>query len=706
MKKTVKLLGAAVVFLVVCCTVWMQVERQEGEKQWQAKGDWSLLEQIGTAAVTLNGRVESRDYPYGYNLGSIEDDEVGKAVLLTAGTSVEIDGRLTGGGELKFDCEIHPWVAEQSDGALLIIVLASGGQRQDFVYEVGSGRQAQTISLEQFPDSEIHVEISVTNEEGKNEDCDWVVFRQFTFAGGKFEGKRIWLSGEEGYVRSATYFADEWPLNFWNSEMDSLEEDMKQIREDGFDSIILVIPWREFQTEMNPASYSAYAFDRLDEVVDAAGQEGLGVYTRIGYASDFYDGIEEDESSRNLRLMGEIAVQEAWYGYVEKMYRTLSNHENFLGAFLTWEDFWNNLAICDISDEGERLEWAGYVGYQQWVEGHFTLEEYNGSFGTEYTSYSEVPVPQRTEPAMEVMYALYDSFLNHLLEKSQEKFPDLSMEVRTDLEPIYRLDGTMGYYKHTNTFSCMNASYVTMMYGIPMGFANQGELVSSQEALEKTEYILQNLKAQNGGKPVYIDQFIFADNTPIFSDNAQIKEDEMNDYLEKVPEVLLRNSEGYGIWAYRDYRANLLYNSQFVLEGKGWDTEGGVRYGKVKGSSACTLEAGGKICQEVPLVRNHYGGTSFTFEADIVDVEAPGTLRVQVGEADISVEVTDLGRLSLVFEDTGSLDIMLEAIDGDVSLDNLRLYSYIQLGYLYDVENRELQCLEGIRGMNRQLGQK
>ena len=441
MKKVVKLLCGAVFLLCICWFIGQQLKTARLNQEEQANSGWNLVDYIDTPAVVLNGRTESADYPYGYNLGAIEDDEVGRAVFLTAGTAIEIEGKVAEGTVLDVNYEIHPWVASESDGALLNIAIISGDVKQDYVYTVDGNVQRQTISMEQFSDCEVHIEMSVSNEEGKNENCDWVVLRQFSFASGGFEGKRPTLNGA-GYVRSATYFADEWPLNFWNSEMDSLDADMEQIKGDGFDSIILVIPWREFQTGISPVEYNEYAFGRLDEVMTAAGNAGLGVYVRVGYESDFRDSIEQNEASRYLRLMGDPVVENAWYEYLERMYTSLSAHNNFWGGFLTWEDFWNNLGVCDEPDEKARVEWADFVGYRRWVEEHFALEKYNENYGTQYASYSSIPVPQRTEPAMEAMYALYDDFLNNLLGKSQEKFPDLSMEVRMDWEVIYRVDGT------------------------------------------------------------------------------------------------------------------------------------------------------------------------------------------------------------------------------------------------------------------------
>ena len=61
-------------------------------------------------------------------------------------------------------------------------------------------------------------------------------------------------SGERGYLRSATYYSDDWVINFWNSESVHMEEELARIAADGFNSIILAVPWREFQPETAPVS--------------------------------------------------------------------------------------------------------------------------------------------------------------------------------------------------------------------------------------------------------------------------------------------------------------------------------------------------------------------------------------------------------------------------------------------------------------------
>lgn len=103
-------------------------------------------------------------------------------------------------------------------------------------------------------------------------------------------------TNEVGFVTSAHYFADEWPINFWNAEWDNLEEDLKQIRADGFNTVILVVPWREFQPQMDPITYDQTCLIRLKEIIKAAGKQNLNVQIRLGYINDF--GGENNSTDR------------------------------------------------------------------------------------------------------------------------------------------------------------------------------------------------------------------------------------------------------------------------------------------------------------------------------------------------------------------------------------------------------------------------
>ena len=126
---------------------------------------------------------------------------------------------------------------------------------------------------------------------------------------------------ENGYLKSATYYSDDWVINFWNSESSHMDEELKQIREDGFNSIILVVPWREFQPSM------------------AAKAQDLKVMLRVGYTWDYYSS--ENVLARYEKLLYDSETKKAWLHYAKRLYEKASAYDNFSGGFITWEDFWN-----------------------------------------------------------------------------------------------------------------------------------------------------------------------------------------------------------------------------------------------------------------------------------------------------------------------------------------------------------------------------
>ena len=132
-------------------------------------------------------------------------------------------------------------------------------------------------------------------------------------------------------------------------------------------------------------------------------------------------------------------------------------------------------------------------------------------------------------------------------------FPGLSMEVRLDVDPVEHKDGSQEGFMHSSTFPSGSAAYTSAMYGIPMGFMNEHERVTAAEALEKIPVFLNRLHVYSGGKPVYLDQFLFTDNTVGYEHNAQLRDDEKSLYLDGVAPILkippwVRHLDLPGLW--------------------------------------------------------------------------------------------------------------------------------------------------------------
>lgn len=134
------------------------------------------------------------------------------------------------------------------------------------------------------------------------------------------------------YILATHYFADEWPINFWNTEWDNIDQDLKQIKNDGFNTVISVIPWREFQPEIQPVKYNDYVFSRLEKFMEISKRESLMVQVRLGHLNDYYG--DDNSSECFYDILSDANTKSAWFDYAEKIYKTCSQYHNFCGGLL------------------------------------------------------------------------------------------------------------------------------------------------------------------------------------------------------------------------------------------------------------------------------------------------------------------------------------------------------------------------------------
>ena len=524
----------------------------------------------------------------------------------------------------------------------------------------------------------------------------------FLFCSG-FKKASDYGNGENGYLKSATYYSDEWVINFWNSESSHMEEELKQIAEDGFNSIILVVPWREFQPSMNPQRYNDYAWEKFDRVMEAAQRQNLKVMLRVGYTWDYYSG--DNVLERYEKLLYDDGTKRAWIQYAKRLYERAAVHENFCGGFITWEDFWNfaeNSVFYGSGLAGRKM--ASKCGYTQYVKEHYTLEELEEMYQDTFKTYEDVYLPDSLNTySRKVFYQFYDDFLNKILAETQAVFPDLSMEVRLDIDPVKRPDGTLEGVFHDATFTCGSSGFTSAMYSVAMGFESNGQELSAAQALAGTGQNLDRLSAANGGKKLYVDQFLFTDNTPGFEQNAKLTESEKSAYLDGVADIFKAKTLGYAIWTYRDYGDNKLYNPQFALDKQGWDFSSGSYIEERDGNKMAVIPSFGKISQNIK--KRSAGGNGkkahvrFWLEGDgncRVTVQGGGKSRTVPAGAPQIIELTfpgiSISEVSFTVQGTGKAYI-----------DDVKVYTWITEGDMYHMDGTESTCTKDLRAMNRKV---
>lgn len=517
------------------------------------------------------------------------------------------------------------------------------------------------------------------------------------------------------YLKSVTYFGDEWPINYWGSEDENMDAHFEQIKADGFNSIILVIPWREFQPADGNVEFNQAAFDKLHKVMNCAEAHDLWVTLRIGYTWDYY-GPSELPSRFAGVTKKDSADRQMWLRYSEAIYRAASSHANFHSGFITWEDFWDYVHNMKRNyTEEERIAMAKECGYTEYLKAHYSLAEVNAAYFSDadadgsaqsananavgaFTSFDQVGIPERTSPAAALFFEYYDQFLNEFLAETQTVFPGISMEVRADSDLVYAPEGTY-YYSHRATFPCGAADYSAVMYSVSMGQKNEYDRISAAAALVSTNRTMNSLH-ELSGKKLYAEQLLYMDTTAEFSYNTQILDDEVDDYIRELAPVLREHTMGYGLWVYRNYVNNCVYNGQFGLGFTGWryGSEDTVR--EVDGDNILALSKNGRISQKI-TGRLGYGETvTVEFWAEPSDGNA--TLKVSLGKKEKTVKVTKSGVYKVFFPWQSEYDLKIQT-DRRVNMDDIRVYTYEQYGRIYDKDENEQDLADDFRVLNGQL---
>lgn len=513
-------------------------------------------------------------------------------------------------------------------------------------------------------------------------------------------GSAAWMRPER--LKAVTYVSDEWVINFWNSESSQMEEELAQIAADGFNSIILVVPWREFEPSVNPVTYSGYAFDKLDRIMKAARNHGLWVILRVGYTWDYAKA--DSPLQRYKKLLGDDMMRSAWLKYAKKLHDAVSGYENFYGGFMTWEDFWNYVedAPGQYGSNQAGVEEARRIGFQTYLEENYTLEQVNRYLPSEAVdSFAAVSIPRRDSPAFQLFFEYYDHFLLQLLKETQQVFGNLSMEVRLDADPVQGPDGAVVGATHYPTFPCGESDYTALMYSVSMG---QGfnRMITAAEAAAMMDRQLNLVKAHNGGKPVFIDQLLYMDMTPGFERNARLQEGERNAFLVGISDILRRYTRGYAVWTYRNYANNCVFNSQFALGTEGWSANR-VNITWRDDSRQARIPRGGSLSQNI----ESRIGAKQQYENHVrfvADSDRQVKLSVSLGSKTQEVVVDGKEQFDLNFG-CFNYDKVQFRSSGDVYLDNVSVYNFVQDGQIYDLEGNELSCLGGIRELNRRLGE-
>ena len=248
-------------------------------------------------------------------------------------------------------------------------------------------------------------------------------------------------------VKAVHYFADAWPKTFWQEfEVSQIDADIQRIKEDGFNTVILAVPWMGFESnfEARKTRSDPRLYQRLELLLQKIGNAGLNYILRVGFPHDFTPDMDTDSVQLCLGMYAEEHTLEQWADYLKKLRQVTNRHSKALsGILLSWEDFWCVHFVFSYETE-ERRKWlAKKLHYDEWLKTQ-DLGVVKILMGENAIQFEQIAVPTKDEPS----YYLFMKFINEklggqILQSTKAVFPETAMELRVDKDPVPSHKGTI-----------------------------------------------------------------------------------------------------------------------------------------------------------------------------------------------------------------------------------------------------------------------
>lgn len=493
---------------------------------------------------------------------------------------------------------------------------------------------------------------------------------------------------------AAHWFGGQWPKNWLAGfRREEVDADFAAMKADGFDSVVLLIAWGDFQPVSEPCcTYDERAFERLRFVLDRADAAGLKVMLRVGYGWSFHPG-SGDVGERQHRLLNDPAWREAFQAFVRRLGAETADRDDVVLAFMSWEDLWLRRI-----DESARATYAEYVAATGTGDAPATLPDANTDARAFHGYWDWLVREKLYAPAVGVL-------------------PDLSFEARVDREPVWTTDAAGArvvaeWLPHEGMYELPGATVLTIYWAPFWGAINAGEQLPATRSLELLDALLREAR-ERGGKALFVDQFNVVDNTPGHEHNAVLAPAEIPAFLHRaVCTMRAGGVAAVGIWTVRDYAESPLYNPAF-----GYGLDGWALNDAADAAAPTALEAlpsgdfrirmapGRTLAQRVPARHGRLprAGDALADRVCVgADVAVPGELRVRAGGAPVALAFDTPGRqrrcadLAPRPDDTG-LDVELRLETGDLAIRDVQVFDHVQYGGMHTLDGSPGPLLEPMR---------
>lgn len=496
---------------------------------------------------------------------------------------------------------------------------------------------------------------------------------------------------------AAHWFGRHWPKNYLAAfRRDEVAGDFRRLAEDGFDTVVLLVAWGDFQPVPDPCCrWDERAFERLRFLVDEAERAGLKVMLRLGYGWSFHPDFG-DVGHQQHRLMNEPAVREAWFAFLRRVAGEIDGRGHVVLSFMSWEDQWLHRI-----EESARADYDAFAATRGLPPGS--------------------PLPDKQADAA-LFHGYWDWLvIERLYRPALALFPALSYEARVDREPRFAPgpDGqpaVVEWLAHEGMYRLPEGQALTVYWAPFWGAQNRGEQLPAARSLELLGVMLDEARTLSGGRDLFVDQFNFVDNTPGHETNAVLRPEETPAFLHAAACVMrARHVLGYGLWTTRDYAESPLHNPAFGYGLEGWTlarADGGAPEAALvalpSGDFEVRLAAGDVLAQAIPPTRGRLPRRDDAMPDRIcIDARADGPARLDVRAGGPAVQLAFAAGGGEACADiapvpgASGLALELRLAAGTLAVRDVLLFDHVQYGGLYDRQGRPASLLGPVQRMNR-----
>ncbi|MBI4465780.1 MAG: beta-galactosidase [Acidobacteria bacterium] len=501
-------------------------------------------------------------------------------------------------------------------------------------------------------------------------------------------------------VKGTYYFQPRAAVNnFWTSlDWEKSKTHFAQLREDGFNTIILFIPWGLFQPTVRPITYNEQAFAELDRLFQIADSFGLKVVLRVGT----HDHIPRDATGGKW-LAGTVLVNDEEWAAYRDLFRELAvrtkSHSNLLFFFWTFED------TGYPPDLWFHQYPANVASFRQWLHRR-PLWWWNLIWREKNASYETVEPPnQNREPLNAMKLRTFLDFSDELVARrlpeacaaAKEGNPDVVVSFQPRPEVNWRHDYSLQFelppcYSFVTTWFSPYQSYL---------FGDERKELDGKTTASYVPRYLERTEKLSNGLPVFVDQFNFQHFGGHPEEGALQTAKEQLDFVAYSLPVLLQDSLGYALWNYSDYYLNVVSDGFFRFGFQEWETPSDSERVKVlptgnRENPEVEIQPGGFVRQNISV----YPETEYTLEflARSAKASTRGHVLIRFQPADrfldLSVPLnsrTNLFSLKVkIPPDSNTISMMFFPQEGGaaIRIQEILFYPWIDTGGVYDAEGQ------------------